>query len=573
MRKVILIISILISSQFAFAVNDLAIIPSMDLSSPRTTMNYFLKAMKAHKLGNDQALDMALEALDISHLDPTTKLTSARNAASNIIKTIDRIEYIDINSLPLKVEGNKWIYRKQKVKWENEFYQVEISMTKNEDNEWKFSKKTIDTIFYFYKSLEKKKIVEGVTELKTWKDKFKEKMPAWTGGRVFILLNGQWLALLGVIFMALLVRFFVKYYIGQFITRIFKKNQIIYNDKTRNMLNFPVGLATISGVWSLGIRLLEFDDKALSFLLRAGYVGFTVGVVATVYVLVDILKIYLEKFAKESENKFDDILVPLVTKTLKTFVILIGIIFIGNSLTLDMKSILAGMGIGGIAFALAAKDTISNLFGSLTVLLDRPFRIGDWVLIDGNIEGTIEEVGLRSTRIRTFYDSQITLPNGRLTNAHIDNYGQRTYRRLSTKLGVQYDTPPEKLEAFCEGIRQLIAAHPYTRKDSFHVYFNSFGDSALEVLLYVFWRVPDWSSELNEKHRLLMDILRLGNEMGVSFAFPTQTLHLYQEQHSESKAIKNVDEELKKVKELSKNLADVTITSASHRSNFDSLNS
>ncbi|MBT5095065.1 MAG: mechanosensitive ion channel family protein, partial [Halobacteriovoraceae bacterium] len=230
--------------------------------------------------------------------------------------------------------------------------------------------------------------------------------------------------------------------------------------------------------------------------------------------------------ARESDNKFDDILAPLFRKTAKFFVVAIGFIFIGDSLTLDMKSIIAGLGIGGLAFALAAKDTIGNIFGSLTVLLDRPFRIGDWVHIDGTVEGMVEEVGLRSTRIRTFYDSLITLPNGRLTNAHIDNYGQRKYRRFTTKVGVQYDTSPEKLEEFCQGIRQIIKDHEFTRKDYFHVYFNGFNNSSLDILVYVFWQVPNWAKELEEKHRFLMDILKLGNKMGIDFAFPTQTIHL-----------------------------------------------
>lgn len=553
-----------------FAQTSKVIIPPFDISTPRKSMNYFLKSMKAHKLGEAEAIDLALKTLDLSQLDPTTRQTSGRVAATQIINTLDRIEYIDIQTIPDDSEGKIWIYRKNKVQWEEDYYDVEISMHKMANEQWKFTPQTIRTIFYYYKSLQDEKIVNGVKELRTWKDRIKTRMPDWTGKRTFILLNGQWLGLFGVLFIAFFIRFFLKYYIGKFIERLFAENHIIGNKKSKNLLSFPVALATISGVWSIGIRLLEFDDKILSFLLRAGYVGFTVGVVATVYYLVDILKIYLEKMARESENKFDDILVPLVTKTLKTFVVLVGIIFIGNSLTLDMKSILAGMGIGGIAFALAAKDTISNIFGSLTVLLDRPFRIGDWVLIDGNIEGTIEEVGLRSTRIRTFYDSQITLPNGRLTNAHIDNYGQRTYRRLSTKIGVQYDTPPEKLEAFCEGIRQIIANHKYTRKDNFHVYFNGFGNSSLDILLYVFWKVPGWADELNEKHRLLMDILRLGNEMGVEFAFPTQTVHLFQG-HSNEHQILDIHQELQNVKNLSGKLSTETITYEKSRSHSDQL--
>ena len=301
------------------------------------------------------------------------------------------------------------------------------------------------------------------------------------------------------------------------------------DDSAKKKLTRPMGVFIFAGAWTLGVRVLELQDSLLSIMLRFGYIVLTVGCVVTAHHIVDVVAMYFQEVARKSANKFDDILVPLLRKTAKTFVIAIGVVAIGNSLTLDMKSILTGLGIGGFAFALAAKDTIGNLFGSLTVLLDRPFRIGDWILIDGKIEGMVEEVGLRSTRIRTFYDSLITVPNGQLTNVHIDNYGQRTYRRFSTTLGLQYDTPPEKIEAFCEAVRQIILSHKWTRKDLFHVYFNGMGTSSLEILVYVFWKVPDWSKELSEKHRLLMDILRVGKELGIQFAFPTQTLHVFNE--------------------------------------------
>ena len=162
-----------------------------------------------------------------------------------------------------------------------------------------------------------------------------------------------------------------------------------------------------------------------------------------------------------------------------------------------MKGILTGLGIGGLAFALAAKDTLSNLFGSLTVLIDKPFRIGDWVNI-GGIEGIIEEVGLRSTRIRTFYDSLITVPNGTLTNVHVDNYGQRRSRRLNTKIGVQYDTPPERLEAFCEGIRELIRNHLKLKKMGFMCTLIQWETSLFKFFFMYFLLCPTGKMNLNQ---------------------------------------------------------------------------
>jgi MscS family membrane protein len=209
----------------------------------------------------------------------------------------------------------------------------------------------------------------------------------------------------------------------------------------------------------------------------------------------------------------------------------VGAVFIADNMNINVTSLLAGLGLAGMAFALAAKDMVQNLFGSITVLLDRTFTVGDWILVDGS-EGTVEQIGFRSTRIRTFYNSKVTIPNSKFITAAVDNMGERRYRRLSTKLGLTYDTPPDKIEAFCEGIRELVRQHPYMRKDYFHAYFNGYGPSSLDILVYVFWETPDWSTELRERHRFLLDILRLAQRLGVEFAFPTQTLYMAQDSAS-----------------------------------------
>jgi MscS family membrane protein len=204
---------------------------------------------------------------------------------------------------------------------------------------------------------------------------------------------------------------------------------------------------------------------------------------------------------------------------------------IAQVLGTNVTALFASVGIGGLALALAAQDTVSNFFGSLMVIVDRPFQVGDWIKT-GDVEGTVEEVGFRSTRIRTFYNSLITLPNSNLIKASVDNLGDRTYRRWSTRLGIAYDTPAEKIDAFCEGIRELVRRHPYTRKDYFHIYFNEFGADSLQILVYVFFFTPEWATELRERHRLGVDIIRLAREIGIEFAFPTQTLYLRQEDWS-----------------------------------------
>ena len=169
------------------------------------------------------------------------------------------------------------------------------------------------------------------------------------------------------------------------------------------------------------------------------------------------------------------------------------------------------------------------------MLLDRPFRVGDWISV-GDVEGVVEEVGFRSTRVRTFYASLITLPNARLIDASVDNYGARRFRRWSTRIRITYDTPPASVDAFCKGIRQLVRENESMRQDAFEIHLNEFGDHALEIMLYVFFLAPDWSAELRLRHDLALDILRLADRLGVRIALPARTVQLEPSSSADSDA-------------------------------------
>ncbi len=212
-------------------------------------------------------------------------------------------------------------------------------------------------------------------------------------------------------------------------------------------------------------------------------------------------------------------------KTLKVFVVALGFIFVLQNMDVDVGSLIAGASLGGLAFTLAAKDTVANLFGSVSIFADRPFQVGDWVVIEG-AEGIVEEVGMRSTRLRTFYGSLVTMPNSKIANATVDNYGMRVYRRTVATLDVTYDTTPEAMEAFCDGIRAILQANPKVRKDYYEVHFTAFAASSLQVMVYFFFKVSSWSEELRERHHVFLEILRLAKGINVEFAFPTQTLHV-----------------------------------------------
>jgi MscS family membrane protein len=287
----------------------------------------------------------------------------------------------------------------------------------------------------------------------------------------------------------------------------------------------PFGLLMIAAIFRWTLPVLGLEPEHHRILLFAAGFALAVACVWTAYRVVDVVCAYLRGKAALTENSFDDLLVPLIERTLKILITIAGLVYMASLLSGDLYGIIAGLSIGGMAFAFAAQESIKNLFGTFTVLLDKPFALGDYVSI-GSIEGTVEAVGFSSTRLRTPYDSLITIPNSRFITSEVDNYGARQYRRIKTVLGVTYDTPTAKLEAFCEGVRELIRRHPHTRKDSFHVYVNEFGANSIDVMLYCFIETTERAVELRERERLFLDILRLAETLKVEFAFPTRTVHM-----------------------------------------------
>lgn len=327
------------------------------------------------------------------------------------------------------------------------------------------------------------------------------------------------------ILLGLIVRSLVSWLVGSQANRVLGRLRVHVAEPIVSAASTPLGNLTMAGVLAIGVPTLEFNVRVAQVSMVVVRTLAAVSVVMLIYRLVDVLAAWMQQRASKTETKLDDQLVPLVQRGLKLVTVAIGAVFVLQNLNVDVGSLLAGLGLSGLAVALASKDTISNLFGSVTIFVDKPFAIGDWVVASG-VEGVVEEVGFRSTRIRTFYNSLVTVPNSKFTDAIVDNYGMRRYRRCRTTLGLTYDTTPERIEAFCDGVRALIKAHPATRKDYYEVHFSGYGDFSLNIMLYFFFDVPDWSDELRARHEIYLDILRLAKRIGVDFAFPTRTLHV-----------------------------------------------
>jgi len=260
---------------------------------------------------------------------------------------------------------------------------------------------------------------------------------------------------------------------------------------------------------------------------KAADLGAAVALVWFVFRLVDMLDHRLKQWATTTESTIDDMLAPLLGKTVRVFIVLIGAILIIQNLTgVEIGPLLASLGVGGIAVALAAKDSIANFFGTLTILFDKPFQVGQRVVIDST-DGTIEEVGFRSTRIRTLTGHLVTIPNEKLVNTPIENIGARPHIRWLTNATITYDTPPEKVERAVAILREVLADHEGMRPDfPPRVYFNGFNDWSLNILMVAWYHPADYWAMQEWQQRTCLEILRRFNQDGIDFAFPSRTVYV-----------------------------------------------
>ncbi len=255
-----------------------------------------------------------------------------------------------------------------------------------------------------------------------------------------------------------------------------------------------------------------------------------------IYRLLDVIEHELTKFVKRDDNRLDQNFVQMVRMITRVLVVVLGTIYLLQAITgKPMNTLLAGLGIGGLAVALAAQDTLKNLFGSFMIMVDKPFAVGDWVVADG-VEGFVEEIGSRSTRIRTFPGHLVSVPNERMASINVDNVQRRPGIRRHTSITVTYDTPPDKVQRAVDIIKDILANceevhHNYPVR----VFFDEFNDVSLNILVNYWYRRNDYWEAKAFDEKVNFMILRAFNEEGIEFAFPTTTTYLA---HDERRPLK-----------------------------------
>lgn len=306
--------------------------------------------------------------------------------------------------------------------------------------------------------------------------------------------------------------------------RFASRTQTTLDDKLFSALEAPVGtLVMLVGLFA-ALKILKLPPGSDALLQHASTVAFSL---AIFWLLLRALNTLLDHAHQVAIARSKGIaaFMPWIKKTLIAVFVVLGVLMVFQSLGFNVRAILAGLGLGGLAFALAAQDTLANVFGSIVVAIDQPFRIGEVVRIGGNVGG-VEDIGLRSTRIRLIDKSLMVIPNKTVAAETITNLSRFTRRRFEQVIGLTYDTKPEQMDAMVEEIRRIITSQPEVDAPGVMVFFRDFSASSLDIWVVYEVPDPDFQKAMRVKQRINVMIMRAVEARGLSFAFPTQTVHL-----------------------------------------------
>jgi len=282
-----------------------------------------------------------------------------------------------------------------------------------------------------------------------------------------------------------------------------------------SQINFPSSWQ-LADKTQFGLKL--FIDKGFSLI-------YIFSILKVILKIISYVGSQLLKKASKTENKMDDQLIPFAVEIIKILAIIFGLfIVLSNVFNVNITALATGLGIGGIAIAMASKESLENLLGSFTIFFDQPFTVGDIVTV-GNITGLVEKVGFRSTRIRTFDKSLVSVPNKKMVDAELDNLGKRDVRRVKFYLGLTYDTKIDQIKKIVSEIENLIKNHKLTTENCM-VKFQEFGASSLDILIVYFVNSPDWEDLTNVKQEINFEIMNIVKSNDSDFAFPSTTVYL-----------------------------------------------
>ena len=339
----------------------------------------------------------------------------------------------------------------------------------------------------------------------------------------------------GILILGFIFRRIISRILCAVIFRVFEKSkQIVSRAELYALLRKPLELVLFLGVLFMASSVLtipkQFDlapSNEFGIQMIVSRLFLTIFIYSIFWILlklVDFFGIILKHKASLTETKMDDQLIPFAMDLIKIFLAIILILTVLSSVfNIDVTAMAAGLGIGGIAIAMASKESIENLLGSFTIFFDKPFTVGDAINV-GGVVGVVEKVGFRSTRVRTYDKSIVTVPNKNMVNAELDNLGVRPVRRVNFVIGLSYSTTVEQLKSITREIQVMLDEHVSTNQDG-RVRFQEFGSSSLDIMVVYFVNSPSWDDLIDVRQDVNFRIIEIVNKHGAEFAFPSTSVY------------------------------------------------
>jgi len=333
---------------------------------------------------------------------------------------------------------------------------------------------------------------------------------------------GDWGITLLIILGSVIAGKLLYWFFGSVIKKLTAKTKTKIDDIIVDMIEEPIVLAlAIIGMW-YGLHRLDFPEEWYTFMGNVYHILIAINITWLIARLVDaIIGEYIVPLAEKTESTLDDQIIPVIRKGLRSVIWLLGIIVALNNAGYDVGALIAGLGIGGLALAMAAKDSVANIFGGIMVFTDKPFKVGDRIKING-FDGSITEIGIRISRMRTLEGRLVTIPNSLFTGDMVENVTAEPTRKIVLNLGLTYDMSAEKMEKGM-AILKDIAANNNDINNDYLVSFNAFGDFSLGIL-FIYYIRPG-SDNLDTQTAINLEILKQFGANGLDMAFPTQTIY------------------------------------------------
>lgn len=469
------------------------------MTNPRATVEFFMENCFHQKYNT------AVLTLDLSKL-PEMSDDVKQDLAYKLCGILRRLQKFSPQRIPEETPNDVYYL------WPDKRYNALI-LQKQKNGIWRFSPDTVADISRFYREIRDEKPIYTQSRIP-----FMRYVPSELHKRFFGLAYFEWIfigAFLVLGYLACRMITAISAFLLLIPLRTLRQDEK-FIQLTRHAIR-PLAYLAMLYLWYVGFMLVQLPPKILTF------VGYAIHPLCILLIMVAVLRItdifgqWLKDRMVRSQNKTGNVLADLSTNSLKILFVCSGFIAVAQVYGFSALGILSGMGIGGIAVALAAQNTVANFFGSLMILMDRPFTVGDWIVAD-KIEGVVETVGLRSTRIRTFYNSLVVIPNSVLAAATIDNMERRYFRRYRAILNIRYNTPVDTLEKFCARVTEFILSYPNTKKTGVQVFVYDLSANSIDILVSCHFAAGTSSEENASRQRLIMDILATAEEMGMVFA-------------------------------------------------------